>query len=254
MTSLLNVFGFHRSGTSLVAQYMTSAGCDFGDNLMPGNYSNKSGHFEDQAFVNLNRRLLSYNQWSWLESPKRPIDSTLGLFKSGAQYLASRSSSNPQGFKDPRTYLTLDFWESLTPEWIHVITVRDPTEVVSSILRRSNMDLSKGQRDTTAIMALSDPDTILKAWIHFAQKAIDLGDSGKHKVFFFDIAEMRESGSLASELNAKFSLGLSEIPNSTVFRSQEFGGAMMGINLVSKLLLQQAIELYEEMMIRVAHE
>ena len=45
------IAGMHRSGTSLAASLLQSAGLDVGERLMEGNWSNPRGHFEDLDFV-----------------------------------------------------------------------------------------------------------------------------------------------------------------------------------------------------------
>ena len=52
------VVGMHRSGTSLTASILGSAGLHLGDSLVPAGHGNAEGHFEDLEFVELHRAAL----------------------------------------------------------------------------------------------------------------------------------------------------------------------------------------------------
>ena len=49
----------HRSGTSLAASLLESAGLDIGRRLVEANASNLRGHFEDADFVEFDRAVLT---------------------------------------------------------------------------------------------------------------------------------------------------------------------------------------------------
>ena len=49
----------HRSGTSCVAELLASAGLFLGDELLEADPRNPRGYFEDRAFVDYHRSLLS---------------------------------------------------------------------------------------------------------------------------------------------------------------------------------------------------
>src|ERR1700754_1667907 len=55
----LIILGMHRSGTSLAASLLQSAGLDVGLRLMEANWSNPRGHFEDMDFVDFQRASLA---------------------------------------------------------------------------------------------------------------------------------------------------------------------------------------------------
>ncbi len=63
-TQLVNS-GFHRSGTSMLAQMLCNAGVELGDNLAPPQPSNPDGHFEDFEIVQLHDTFLYTNQTDW---------------------------------------------------------------------------------------------------------------------------------------------------------------------------------------------
>ena len=45
------VVGMHRSGTSVVAQWLSRSGLFIGDSLLGPNVGNEQGHFEDADFL-----------------------------------------------------------------------------------------------------------------------------------------------------------------------------------------------------------
>ena len=54
----LIITGMHSSGTSLISGLLQSAGLDVGKNLVPANYANPKGHFENIDFVNFHESVL----------------------------------------------------------------------------------------------------------------------------------------------------------------------------------------------------
>ena len=49
----------HRSGTSLIAQWISRCGLNIGENLLPAHFTNKDGHFEDIDFHDLHEKIFS---------------------------------------------------------------------------------------------------------------------------------------------------------------------------------------------------
>ena len=49
--------GFHRSGTSLIAQSLANGGMHMGDELMGASFSNPLGHVEDMPVVRLHDKI-----------------------------------------------------------------------------------------------------------------------------------------------------------------------------------------------------
>jgi glycosyltransferase involved in cell wall biosynthesis len=158
------VAGAHRSGTSLAASLLESAGVNVGDRLMEGNESNPRGHFEDMDFVVFHRMSLvtiGLHQDGWLlsEVPDLP-DDLVAL--AGAILEQKRKSGRPWGWKDPRTVLLLSLWSSLVPEATYAIVYRSPWEVVDSLFTRGDVAFAE------------DPELAVRIWLHYNRKLIDL--------------------------------------------------------------------------------
>lgn len=163
------VLGAPRSGTSLTARILNVLGVDLGpeDELMDaaaGN--NRTGFWEHEGIANLNEDILAslsespppYLQgWRW--PPPLPEgwqrDATLEPHRRAARTILRRSfgEGSPWGWKDPRTTLTLPFWQELVPEMRYVICVRHPLDVAASLAERDEMATEESLRLWSRYMA-----------------------------------------------------------------------------------------------------
>jgi hypothetical protein len=133
------VVGMHRSGTSLTASILGSAGLHIGDNLVPAGPGNAEGHFEDLDFVGLHRAALAahgHDPEGWDEVL---LDAMPDVFEAKAHGLIEARAARPLwGWKDPRTAVFLPFWERLLPAARFVFVYRKPWEVIDSLYRRGD--------------------------------------------------------------------------------------------------------------------
>jgi hypothetical protein len=136
----LIIAGMHRSGTSLVASLLQSAGLAIGQNLVGANYGNVKGHFENVDFVKFHESIL-------YASGIDPIGRTLNRNLIPPQYYADLASdlveknaslTGPWGWKEPRTTLFLPFWGSRLPTAKFLFVYRAPWEVLDSLFRRAD--------------------------------------------------------------------------------------------------------------------
>ncbi|XHR95888.1 hypothetical protein ACFJIV_04105 [Mucilaginibacter sp. UC70_90] len=56
---VLIITGMHRSGTSLITQWLSKCGLQTGEKLVPGGYGNVEGHFEDIEFLKMHEEILA---------------------------------------------------------------------------------------------------------------------------------------------------------------------------------------------------
>src|SRR5579862_8382993 len=163
-TGAVVIVGMHRSGTSLAAALLQSAGVHIGDRLMEGSSSNPRGHFEDKDFVefqgqSLFRLGLHPDGWSASIMPPLPDD-----LVAQARALVERKQQRvqPWGWKDPRTVFFLPLWRSLVPDATFAVVYRSSWEVVDSLFRRGDPALA------------DDPELAVKTWLHYNRTLLDL--------------------------------------------------------------------------------
>ena len=137
---ILIITGMHRSGTSVVAAALASAGLHVGSRLMPGGRGNPRGHFEDLDFVSLHERILRANgigTEGFTTATEIPVPPSLA---DEAVLLVEqrRLGQTPWGWKDPRTTLFLEWWARLLPEARFLLLFRSPAEVIDSLFRRGD--------------------------------------------------------------------------------------------------------------------
>src|SRR5436305_1664761 len=139
------ITGMHRSGTSLVASYLSTLGIQMGDRLIPADRRNPRGYFEDTGFVELHGRILrdatveepGHRDWGWTES-ERLDRGVLARYAGEARALAAGRAGGEGvwGWKDPRTTLLLDFWDEILEERpLYLLLYRLPWEVFDSMQR-----------------------------------------------------------------------------------------------------------------------
>lgn len=136
MNRILVVTGMHRSGTSLVANWMHNCGLFMGDEFLKGSASNFNGHFEDMDFLSFHEDILADNNLSYLVRKKHSISIQSQYHEKAKNIIDKRQHHSCWGWKDPRTVLFLDFWKNLTPTSKYVFVFRHFTQVVDSLKRR----------------------------------------------------------------------------------------------------------------------
>jgi hypothetical protein len=168
------VVGMHRSGTSLTASILGSAGLHLGEHLMPAARGNSAGHFEDVEFVSFHSDVLGamgHHPDGW---DTVALDQLPDFAEERAQTLLDQRSSRPLwGWKDPRTTLFLPFWERVLPEARFVFVYRNPWEVIDSLYCRGDTCFRQ------------DPAAAARLWSHYNSLILDgLSRLGERAILF----------------------------------------------------------------------
>jgi len=132
------ISGMHRSGTSLVANYLLSCGVFLGENLMGAGKGNVRGHFENWLFVDFHDKVLRENNEGvyYFSEPHIEISAS---HEQEARALINRCKNEMLwGWKDPRTVLFLKFWAAVYPEAKYVFVFRKQNKVIDSLFIRDN--------------------------------------------------------------------------------------------------------------------
>jgi len=137
---IVTVLGMHRSGTSLVTRLLNLMGVFLGsaDDLMPAVRHNERGYWEHTAIVSLNDEILHRCGGNWYQPPRFvdgwAFDPDLASLRQSARSFVVGTFENQRiwGWKDPRTCLTLPFWQTVVLPTHIVICLRNPLEVANS--------------------------------------------------------------------------------------------------------------------------
>jgi GT2 family glycosyltransferase/glycosyltransferase involved in cell wall biosynthesis len=152
-TTVVCILGMHRSGTSLVTRILNICGLNLGNDEQVESNSfpeNEKGHWEHIEIQNINDNILNIFGGSWDNPPDLPEhweeDSRLGSLYEQARAVVGALNKVHEiwGFKDPRTCLTLLFWQKVIPGMKYVIPVRSPIEVAESLFNRNGILIQNG--------------------------------------------------------------------------------------------------------------
>lgn len=192
---IICVLGMHRSGTSLTARLINLLGVNLGtpDKLMRPDETNVAGFWEHTDIVKINEQILACLGGDWDNPP--PFwpgwegDSRLADLRYQAQAVLERFADvELWGWKDPRTCLTLPFWQTLINRPIsYLICLRSPVAVAASLEQRNGFAFEKSVR----------------LWATYTQAAIQhTAARPRHFIFYEDFFsdEQRALQSLAQFL------------------------------------------------------
>lgn len=152
--TVICILGMHRSGTSLVSRILNLLGVHLGPRqaISITGEDNPKGYWEHHPIALLNDEILARFGGAWDRPPKFPPgwqrDVELEALREKARRLVRDDfSSQPMwGWKDPRTCLTLPFWQELVHGLRYVICVRNPSAVIASLARRNAMAAESAER------------------------------------------------------------------------------------------------------------
>lgn len=152
--TVICILGMHRSGTSLVSRILNLLGVYLGpsQSISITGEDNPKGYWEHHPIALLNDEILARFGGAWDRPPEFPpgwqCDAELEELRERARRLVRDdfSSQVMWGWKDPRTCLTLPFWQELVHGLRYVICVRNPSAVIASLARRNAMAADSAER------------------------------------------------------------------------------------------------------------
>lgn len=137
------ILGMHRSGTSLVAEILRAHGVPTGRRVVSRSRHNTDGHHEDRFLVWTNKKMLRRFHGTWSSPPCFPVgwleDRRVEKLRDEVRRYREREIDRHARFffKDPRSCLTLPFWQRSFKDSLRTIVVlRQPRDVVRSLLQR----------------------------------------------------------------------------------------------------------------------
>jgi len=179
----------HRSGTSLVGQWLHQCGLHLGDRLLGANASNPKGHFEDLDFLEYHKDILRNHAID--ETGLTPIkDFDLNRYEDIRlkHLIQLKNELNPQwGWKEPRTCLFLKHYEKHLNNHNYLVLHRDFNQVVDSLVRRGFEKMMKRKMTRKPYIKLlyvlfkqlylsryyfNHANTYLNAWIEYNSRIL----------------------------------------------------------------------------------
>ena len=199
--SILIITGMHRSGTSLTASLLQSAGLDVGERLMGVDKGNEKGHFENLDFVELHQNILSsieLNIAGWtLENQIYPSREYVEKAK---ELVAKNKSKDIWGWKNPRTTLFLDFWADLLPKANFIFVYRSPSEVIDSLYRRGDE------------IFCENPTFPIELWIHYNKNILKFYRKYPHRCLIINVYTLTKNPEIIlKSLEQKFNITLGKL-------------------------------------------
>jgi hypothetical protein len=138
LSKTLMVVGMHRSGTSLITNWLYNCGLQLGEHLLEANTGNVEGHFEDVEFLRMHEEILTSNDFpsSGYVYDKEIDISVYQLEKLKSVIKIKNRRYKQWGWKEPRTCLFLQLYRELLPNSKYLVIFRDYPSVVNSLLKR----------------------------------------------------------------------------------------------------------------------
>jgi hypothetical protein len=206
-----------RTGTSALAGVLELMGVHFGpqERLLAPNIANPAGFREHTSIVALNDELLARRGGAWYAPPDDrdgwQEDPALEDLRQQATAIVESdlATRDVWAWKDPRTCLTLPFWQALVPDLVPVICLRGPADVAQSLATMG----------WAAVDRLDQPyRTALDLWLRYTRGALDHTRGKARLLVFYD--KLIDDPDRQSERLAAFT-GLSERLTPSVRREIE---------------------------------
>jgi len=238
-SQVLIIASMHRSGSSLTASLLQSAGMHIGRRLMQPNEENIKGYFENNDFYEFHKRVLKsqgIDEEGWTLQEK--IDVEERFIEQAKEIVAENSISAVWGWKEPRTTLFLDFWADLLPDANFLLIYRAPWEVVDSIYRRTYYALFQSQ-----------PDLAVKIWLHYNQKILNFYNKFSQRCLLANLETLIKNPAVYTQaINQKFQVNLG-VPASDIYDASLLQTQAMDSHRASLInhYYPEAIALYQEL-------
>ena len=135
---ILVITGMHRSGTSMITQWLHRCGLPIGDRLLGALIGNEEGHFEDLDFMEFHTAVLEGQGMAGNGLSDKAVHALNAPDAQKLQQLiGAKNALHPQwGWKDPRTCLFLPVYRKMLPGALYLVILRDHASVVNSLVSR----------------------------------------------------------------------------------------------------------------------
>lgn len=235
---VLIIAGMHRSGTSLITQWLSRCGLPVGERLLGPLVGNEEGHFEDLDFVDVHKEILREQQLpdTGLATPAALEVSYHSMQKIKRIIFLKNEINNQWGWKDPRTCLFLPIYRQLIPGANYFFIVRDYASSVSSLINRIYYQAEKKylarswfsaffwknirskRRKKILYKKFSQP--YLKVWIAYNEQILlNISRLPKHDYILVDYNVLNKEGKLIfSHLKETWNFSLNYFDFNEIFK------------------------------------
>ncbi|MBE9186785.1 sulfotransferase [Microcoleus sp. LEGE 07076] len=239
------ITGMHRSGTSLTASILQSAGIHIGRNLLGADHVNIKGHWENIDFYEFHMNILDSQGLSsagWTLQDNLEIKEE--FIDRAKQIIENNALSSVWGWKEPRTTLFLDFWAKLLPKARFLLIYRSPWEVADSLYRRKDE------------LFQSQPELAIKYWQHYNQKILNFYNQEQNRCLLANVKTIIQyQAAYIDTINHKFNVDLSH-PAPTAYDPSMLKTEVSSNSqqpTVIDYYFPETIELYQELEGRAWH-
>ena len=252
---MLILAGNHRSGTSLLAQLFDAAGVYLGEELLPGNESNRHGHYEDVEVVAIHERLLADNGLTWRVGGDFIPCVNDDLWARMRDFVVRRNSAHAiWGFKDPRACLFLALWKSVAPEAKIVGIVRDPAQCVESLARREVEAALRGSGLRENCLDLfGQQDLGLRVWLTHNRCLLRAADAYSGDVVIWNFEDLVADSDIIGVSEQVLGLsGLRLARSSNLLDADSVTAHDSHLRICNGRLVDEAYELWDRLSARAA--
>ncbi|MBX2845528.1 MAG: hypothetical protein KTR13_04865 [Saprospiraceae bacterium] len=248
-TRLLIISGMHRSGTSLLAGWLQRCGLDVGDQLLPGNFSNARGHFEDEDIMRFQQDLmLRKGIHVFPKSAEVPVDES---DESELQALLASKyvAKSVAGFKDPRTCLFLNqLWANVLPDAYSIFIFRHPKQVIASLEKREEYMMHRSGLLKTLkwnAMRFKWLKRFEKAYVFYNKQLLEYASARPERSVILELAELEAQAPLGLNILNRWGFDLNAVPIQEVKDDSLFTST--ALKPLTIPLQQQTIDVYNQL-------
>lgn len=271
---VLIVAGMHRSGTSLITQWLYRCGLHVGEQLLGKGIGNDDGHYEDIEFYNFHLNLLKSKNLHDSGFVEEPVSGMAEKDKENAlQLIYKKNSAYAEwGWKDPRTCLFLRDYDKLIPCAHYLVVFRSFGSTVSSVITRAQKVLhsndGKGERKGFFVdffkkralkkeidnLSREQAGSSLKIWMLYNREILEFLDSidpEKYLVLNYD-SLLKNDSAIFDRLRNGWNFTFNYISFADVYKPSLISKDLNIRKFVNKKLYEEACDLEEMLKSRLS--
>ncbi len=273
-TQKVIISGMHRSGTSLITQWLSQCGLMIGEQLLGKGIGNDDGHFEDLEFYKFHLGVLNSQQQPEsgyvLEELAPMTEAQLAIAR---QLIESRNEKfNQWGWKDPRTCLFLNDYHQLIPDANYLIIIRDFQAIVTSLIKRDykvihnndpvnpnpgffeRIKIARAKKKEIDNLCRTNASFFLKVWIQYSRHLLTLTQqipAERFRVINYQ-SLLEKDRFIFNDICKNWNLNLNYIDFRTIFKPSMINESLPLEKFIDPFILAEANDLQKKLMSHLA--